>query len=165
MYKKIPKIASSTVILTACTGGMGLLTKVQNKDIIEYCEAQVACYGGLYAQFYSIYCVDDLMDERQISKAFGCETEFDSWLFCEGIQISIGTACPFDYENYDDWYDARYGEDDDTGYYGNYEPTEDPCEDEQDNLSDCTYEFMYGENPPEDNEDTGWDTGWGSDYG
>ena len=156
MYKKIPKIASSAVVLTACSGGMGLLTKMQNKDIVEYCDAQVECYGGLYAQYYELYCVDDLMDMRRTAEAFGCETEFDAWLFCEGIQAGIGPECPFEYDEYDDWHEARYGEDD----TGDYEPTEDPCEDERDDHSECRKEFLYGDQSDDDTGENGggWDT-------
>ena len=135
MNKQIPTLAVSMVALSACnTGRVGLVEKIQDKDIVDYCQAQLSCSSELLADVYLFYCVDQIQDDRHKAQRLGCEADFNNLLTCE-ITNMEDNQCRSDYKDYDDWLD-----DIEESYYS--EPSENPCSDEYADYNECINDFM-----------------------
>jgi len=135
MNKQIPTLAVSMVALSACnTNRVGLVDKIQDKDLVDFCEAQLSCSSELLKDLYLFYCVDSVQDTRHRAKRLGCETEFNEVIACE-ISEAETQECRSDYDDYDDWLDDL-----EESYYSS--PSENPCADENDDYNECINDFM-----------------------
>ena len=134
MSKKLPSLAVSVVALSACnTGRVGLVDKIQDKDIVDYCQSAIKCSPALLQDVYLFYCVDQVQDQRHYAQRLGCETEFNEFLSC-AITKNDPPQCRSEYDDYDDWVDEM-----EDLYYSD---ADDPCEDEEEDLQECINDFM-----------------------
>ncbi len=166
--RKIPLLNKTTILLTtasgfgvaACNGSsINVLDKVLDSTIYDFCEVQTCSEGGLYEELALSYCIDDLQDEMHRAKAFNCDEEHTDLLDCT-IKEFNPRPCASDYESYDDYQDdlEDYYEDEGSeyDYYYGYSSTDDACEDENDDYTECINKFL-GVEEGETSEDTGYE--------
>ena len=138
MTKQLPNLAISVVALTACGNRVGLTDKINDGDLVKFCEDQVKCRAAIMQDVYMFYCVDSVQDARHQAQAFGCETEFNDMITCEMAEAEA-VQCRSEYSDYDDWRDEL--EDSYYGYYGSSND-DDECEDEQEDYEECINDFL-----------------------
>jgi hypothetical protein len=143
MKKQLPPLSVSMIALTACGNRVGLNDKMQDQELVAFCESQIACQSKILQDVYLFYCVDSVQDERHRAKAIGCESEFTELFTCE-LKEADSTQCRSDYDDLDDWSDDAEEE-----YYSD---NDDPCEDEMEEYTECVEDFMGIDN----NSDTGY---------
>jgi len=132
MKKQLPPLSVSMIALTACGNRVGISDKMQDQELVAYCQSLVACDSKILQDVYLFYCVDSTQDIRHMAKSIGCDSEFTKLLTCQ-ISEADSNQCRSDYDDYDDW------SDDQEEYYST---TDDPCEDEREDYIECVNDFM-----------------------
>ncbi len=133
MKKQLPPLTVSMIALTACGNRVGITDKMQDEQLVAYCEAQVSCESKVLRDAYLFYCVDEVQDARHKAIAIGCETEFNELIAC-GLSEAETPQCRSDYDDYEDWSDES-----DDDYYSD---DDEPCEDELEDYAECENDFM-----------------------
>ena len=146
------------ILLGACAPVKGVLSNISVPFAIEeLCSND--CEVGLYAEYYSLYCLDRYQDQHYMSKKIGCEKEFEELVYCQLVEKrkrQEELQCSYEYEDKDDYDDARedyYGieiSDDDyysyySYYYYNYyssSSNDDKCDKKEDKFYECYSDFF-----------------------
>ena len=131
MKSKLP-LLGGTIALTACnSGGVNLIDKITDGQLVSYCENRYKCSSEWYEPIRLFECVDSVRDGRHKAAAFGCSDEYEDLLECE-FKEATAASCRSDFEEREDWEEYLYEESD----------YDDACDDEKEDYNDCENEFL-----------------------
>ena len=84
MAKQLPALSVSLLAISSCNNGkVDFGDKLSDRKFYKLCKSQLDCYeGGLYSDYYMLYCMDSFQDQEHTAKQLGCDEEFDEYFSC-----------------------------------------------------------------------------------